>query len=75
MKKKIVKGFTLVELLAVIILLSIISLITITIVSGIVKDSKKSSLVVSVKSYASGINENLLSAKIRKENITRHNKL
>ena len=45
------KGFTLVELLAVIVILAIIALIAVPIVLGIINDSKKSSEKESVKLY------------------------
>ena len=69
MKKKIFKGFTLIELLATILILGVIALITTIVVGGIIKDSKKAGVTLSVKSYISTINDNILSAKLRDESI------
>ena len=54
------RGFTLVELLAVITILSIILLITVPIVSGIIKDSKEKTREQSVELYGRAI-ENAIS--------------
>lgn len=50
------KGFTLIELLAVIVILAVIALIATPIITGIIKDSKKSSLESETKMIVSAIN-------------------
>lgn len=47
------KGFTLVELLAVIVILSIISLITVPLIGGVIEDAKKKSMLESANGIVS----------------------
>jgi len=49
------KGFTLIELLAVIVILAIIALITIPLIAGKTKDSRKESNQISVDLYANAL--------------------
>lgn len=74
------KGFTLVELLAVIVILAVIALITTPIITGILRDSQKeafkdsvSSLIKVTQNYYAGItynDEGLLPVKITYNNKT-----
>ena len=56
------KGFTLVELLAVIIILGVIALITIPIVSNVVDKAERDAEAASVKQYINAVEDYLLSA-------------
>ena len=69
MNNKKSNAFTLVELLASILILGIIAVIVTVVTTGIIHDSKSDSTTISVKSYISAINSNILSARLRNENI------
>ena len=58
-------AFTLIELLAVIIVLSVIALITIPAITTILKDSKEKSVEISAKNYASSLNNCLSTLDIQ----------
>ena len=49
MKKN--KGFTLVELLAVIVILAIVALVVIPVVMGVIKDARKKAAIESFRGY------------------------
>lgn len=56
------KGFTLMELLAVIIVLAIIALISIPIVMNIIKESEKKSVENSANGYVTALNEEIVNS-------------
>lgn len=58
------KGFTLVELLAVIVILAIISLIAVPIVLNLINDSRQKSLERSIDLYASAVNTAITSYQV-----------
>lgn len=62
--KKNKKGFTLVELLAVIVILSILTLIITPITSNFIKDSRRESRNISVKNYISAVDKYLISSEL-----------
>ncbi len=53
-------GFTLVELLAVIVILAIIALIATPIVLSIIDDTKKSSMLRSAEMYLNGVENSIM---------------
>ena len=61
------KGFTLIELLAVIVILAIIALIATPIILGIIKDSEKKSKEISIKNYASAIEQAIVRRNMKEE--------
>lgn len=61
MKKR---GFTLVELLAVIVILSIIALITVPVILDMVEDSRKQATVISGKEYVDYVSTRIVSDKL-----------
>lgn len=63
-------GFTLVELLAVLTLLAIISLIAVPVTFDIISKSKQSTEEVSAKNYISAINQSILSYEIGNKKIS-----
>ena len=54
------QGFTLVELLAVIVILAIIALIATPIVLSIIDDTKKSSMLRSAEMYLNGVENSIM---------------
>lgn len=56
------KGFTLMELLAVIIVLAIIALISIPIITNIIKESEKKSVENSANGYVNALNEEIVNS-------------
>ena len=64
MKSK--NGFTLIELMAVVLILAIIVTITTPLVFGYIEDSKKETAKVSAKEYLKAIEQNNMTAKIDK---------
>lgn len=56
------KGFTLMELLAVIIVLAIIALVSIPIVMNIIKESEKKSVENSANGYVTALNEEIVNS-------------
>ena len=63
------KGFTLVELLAVFVVLAIIASIVVIIIGGLIRDSKEKAAIVSAKNYINSVNNNILSARLKNFNI------
>ena len=61
-------AFTLIELLAVIVILAIISLIAVPIVLGIIEDSKKSSKEESIKMYAKAVEQGVANYFLKNPN-------
>ncbi len=61
MKKR---GFTLVELLAVIVIVSIIALITVPVILGMIEDSRKQAAAISGKEYVDYVNTRIVSDKL-----------
>ena len=61
------KGFTLVELLAVIIILAVISTIVVPIVLNIVNDSKKSTYQSSIELYGKAVKQAILNYELDKK--------
>ena len=68
MKKK---GFTLMELLAVIVILSVISLITVPMVMNVIEDSKKKAAVESVNGVLDAADKYLIEAMMKGESESR----
>lgn len=66
--KKMKKGFTLVELLAVIVILAVIALIAVPIILGIIDDSKKSANKSSEKLYLKAVDTALVAYKMKTGN-------
>ena len=62
------KGFTLVELLAVIVILAIIALIAVPIVLGIIGNTKESSILRSGEAFAKGVEQAIMKQKLNAEN-------
>ena len=58
------KGFTLVELLAVIVILAILALIAVPIVTNIIDKAEKDSELISAKMYIDGVNKSILTYNI-----------
>ena len=58
------KGFTLVELLAVIVILGVISLITTPIVSNLVQESKGNSKLIGAEIYVDAVRAALLNSEL-----------
>ena len=63
MKKR--NGFTLVELLAVIVILALIALIATPIILNIINDTKKSSIKQSAIGYVDAVEKTILEKKIK----------
>ena len=64
------KGFTLVELLAVIVILAIIALITVPIVTNVLSSSKKETKEVSVRNYVRAVEQSLLLYEIEETSLS-----
>ena len=64
------KGFTLVELLAVIVILAIIALITVPIVTNILSSSKKETKEISVRNYVRAVEQSLLLYEIEETSLS-----
>lgn len=73
MKNK--KGFTLVELLAVIVIMAILALIAIPITISIISNSRENAHKESIKTYGREIEKALVEAKIDKKNATKISEL
>ena len=58
------KGFTLIELVAVILILGFIALIATPIVINVIEDSKKESVLNSTKLYVNQVNNKLMELKV-----------
>ena len=58
------KGFTLVELLAVLVILAILTLIAVPIVTNIIDKAEKDSELISAKMYIDGVNKSILTYNI-----------
>lgn len=70
MKKLNKKGFTLVELLAIIVILAIILVVTVPAVFSAIDNSRKMSLENSAKGLAKWINDTIVSEQIQLQNLT-----
>ena len=66
------KGFTLVELLAVIVILAVISLIATPMVLGVIEKSKKSAAVESVNGILDAAEKNMIESMLNGESNTRY---
>ena len=64
------KGFTLVELLAVIVILSIIAIIAVPIVINIIEDSKKNSILRSAEMYMDAVEMSIAQATLKDQNVS-----
>lgn len=62
--KLLKKGFTLVELLAVLTILAILALITVPVVTGILNNSRKESKKLSAEFYIDAVNKSILAFNI-----------
>ena len=65
------KGFTLVELLAVIVILAVISLIATPMVLGVIEKSKKSAAIESVNGIVDAAEKYMIEGMITGENTTK----
>ena len=63
------KGFTLIELIAVILILGFIALITVPKALDVIEDSKKESVVNSAKVYVKAVNEAIINERMNKNKI------
>ena len=58
------KGFTLIELIAVIIILGIIALIAIPTVGNVINESRQRAAIVTANNYIAAVNEQILKNKL-----------
>lgn len=61
------KAFTLIELIAVIIILSIVSLMATAVILNVVEDSRKQAAIVSMNSYLDSVSQEYIQQKLTNE--------